>query len=196
MPRGISYYAEGRTISVFGAEGEEVGNGLWVQNTGPYGGIEEDVPESDALDELHTRLNKMLDAEIGEQIAQIRLGRREAVHLFLERLLRPEHFKRAYEENGCIIIPEVRIPYSKIGGLWVIVGICISKEKHGIVFLDNEGQILKVPHGSRFEEDMPPDFEESEELVADDGSPDLALISGEDDELDMPADPEEIAVAA
>ncbi len=197
MPRGLNYYAEGEIVFIFGAEGERTGNGMWAENTGSYGRTVEHDPEEIALEEttlgvVHSKLERMLSTDKGDLIAQVRIGRREAVHLFLEKILRPEHFTKAYEEGGCIILPQVFIPYSKIGGLWFIVKICISKEKRGIVLLDSKGRILKSSHNAKAEADK---LLASFEPDASGTPPDLFAIEGEEEDTDIEVGLEKIAAA-
>jgi hypothetical protein len=138
MLLGVSYQVDNRLIQIFEAEGMIDQHGQWLRSYGE--GPEEEVsPCSCTMDQIDSCITEIVESGQSDKIAQLQLGAHEAVTLFLEGILTMNHFSRAYEEPGFIILPEVRIP----GGLWLVVSVRISRQKHCVALLDETGKVIK-----------------------------------------------------
>ena len=186
---GVSYQIDGRLIQIFEAEGMTDQHGQWLRSYGD--GPEEEVsPCSCTMDQIDSRITEIVESGQGNKIAQLQLGSHEAVTLFLEGLLTLDHFSRAYEEPGFVVLPEVKLP----GGLWMVVSVRISRQKYDLALLDKEGKEITIPVDSNSEESMPvlPDEMVNQaggELV-------IAILSSDDGNLDPIDRKEDDAIAA
>jgi len=73
---------------------------------------------------------------VDDQIAQVHLGMHYAVLLYLEGIITIEHFGRAIERMGFIILPDV-----EIGGRLVAVHI-LRTDEYLVATCDKVGNIL------------------------------------------------------
>lgn len=136
LGRNFSLDGDGE-INFFGDRGRIVAPGRWIVST--ILGMAEVVPTS-----IMAIVTSCLEADEQagnlSRVKEIQLLPRQAVSLFLEGAISSDQLKRAIENDGYILIPEVQIPY-KEPGLSLAVRV-LEKAEYSVATADVQGIVL------------------------------------------------------
>lgn len=105
---GINFEVDGGSIELFSAKGLKLDGGKWGIN-GFFCNEFVEVSPGTVIPIIKDCITDDIKAGNELKLAQLQLGAKQAVVLFLEGKLTQKHFEHATEENGFIYVPNVKI---------------------------------------------------------------------------------------
>lgn len=133
--KGKNFMLDNGTINFFGAKGALFGNGNWGLN-GLGGDLLMEIKPSTVLPKIQGCIDMDVDCGDGDEIAQVQLGPRQAVTLFLEGGLTKKNLLDAIEGDGYIDFPNVEL----CG--WVLTVRILEDTEIAVATADKDGEIL------------------------------------------------------